>query len=266
MSTFTETPSMIQRDILGLYALEAKTEVFKLMRMPAYVLPTIGFPVVFYILFALCFRPPGIPDPSSMATYLIASYGAFGVIGAALFGFGVGVAVERGQGWLLLKRASPMPPLAYLVAKMIMSLLFGMVIVLSLCALGAAFGGVRLPISSWLGLIGTLALGSIPFSALGLALGFVCKPNSAPAVVNLIYLPASFASGLWIPINMLPGFLQSVALFLPPYHLGQLAAKYIGTDAGQPVLLHVSALLLTTAVSLIVAVIAYRRDEGATYG
>ena len=41
-----------------------------------------------------------------VATYLLATYATFGVIGAALFGFGVGVAVERGQGWMLLKRAS----------------------------------------------------------------------------------------------------------------------------------------------------------------
>ena len=48
------------------------------------------------------------------------------LIMAALFGFGVGVAVERGQGWLLLKRATPMPPLAYLLAKMATAVAFGL--------------------------------------------------------------------------------------------------------------------------------------------
>src|SRR5688500_3022950 len=93
------------------YALEAKYELLKVARMPGFAIPSIAFPVMFYSLFGLVFGGRGLGG-INMATYLVATYGAFGVIGAALFGFGVGVAVERGQGWLVLKRASPMPPLA----------------------------------------------------------------------------------------------------------------------------------------------------------
>jgi len=39
------------------------------------------------------------------------------MVGAALFGIGVGLAADLGAGWLDLKRASPMPPLAYVLAK-----------------------------------------------------------------------------------------------------------------------------------------------------
>ena len=78
-------------------------------------------------------------------TYMLATYGAFGVIGCALFGFGVGVAIERGQGWMRLKRVSPMPALAYFVAKIAMSASFATVIVAALFVLGATFGGVRMP-------------------------------------------------------------------------------------------------------------------------
>src|SRR5690606_23112871 len=102
-----------------------------------------------------------------MATYLLGSYGAFGVIGAALFGMGVSVAAERGQGWLMLKRATPMPPLAYFAGKGVMSILTGAVIVLLLATLAAGAGGVRLPASTWLLLFVTLSLGALPFCALG---------------------------------------------------------------------------------------------------
>ena len=86
------------------YALEAKYEFLKVLRMPGYAIPSIAFPAMFYLLFGVIFGRQNV-GAVSMSTYLIATYGAFGVIGASLFGFGVGVAIERGQGWLLLKRA-----------------------------------------------------------------------------------------------------------------------------------------------------------------
>jgi ABC-2 type transport system permease protein len=244
------------------YALEARYEFLKLWRMPAYALPTIAFPVMFYVLFALTFgggsRGTG---GTGMSTYLIATYGAFGVIGAALFGFGVGVAVERGQGWMTLKRATPMPPLACFAAKLLMAALFAAIIVLLLSVLGVMFGGVRLPASAWARLAATLVLGAIPFGALGLALGYVAGPNSAPAVANLVFLPMSFASGLAIPIELLPPFVRSAAQFLPPYHLGQLALAAIGASTAAPAWTHVLILAGFTALGAGVGLWGYRRDE-----
>jgi len=252
-------------NLFRLYAKEAKYELLKTIRMPAYAIPVIAFPVVFYALFGLSFRAPGT-DSNVMATYLIATYGAFGVIGAALFGFGVGVATERGQGWMLLKRATPMPPLAYFTAKAFSAATFGVVIVLSLFALGAGFGDVRLPAGDWVTLFSILVLGSAPFAAIGMALGFLCGPNSAPAVVNLVYLPSAFASGLWMPLSMLPGFFRALAPWLPPYHLGQLALKVVGMDEGVPAWQHVAALLAFTGMALVIAAVAYRRGGDKTYG
>ena len=40
-------------------------------------------------------------------------------------------------------------------------------------------------------------------------------------VINLIYLPISFASGLWIPLRALPDLVKQVAPWLPPYHVAQ---------------------------------------------
>ncbi len=167
-----------------------------------------------------------------MATYLIATYGAFGVIGASLFGFGVGVAIERGQGWMLLKRASPMPPMAFFAAKLAMCTIFAAAVFFVLAALGVTFGHVRMPSAVWLRLATTLVLGAIPFCALGLGLAYLVGPNSAPPIVNLIYLPMSFLSGLWIPFEVLPPAVKAIAPFLPAFHLGQLALGAIGAGAG----------------------------------
>jgi ABC-2 type transport system permease protein len=247
------------------YALEAKYEFLKLVRMPGYAIPSIAFPAMFYLLFGVMFGR-GTVGGLSMATYLIATYGAFGVIGASLFGFGVGVAIERGQGWMLLKRASPMPPMAFFAAKLVMCTIFAVAVFSVLAALGVTFGNVRMPPAVWLRLGTTLVLGAIPFCALGLGLAYILGPNSAPPIVNLIYLPMSFLSGLWIPFEVLPPVVKAIAPFLPAFHLGQLALGAIGAGAGLPAWSHVAALGGFTLIGLGLAFWGYRRDEDRTWG
>ena len=247
------------------YALEAWCELLKVLRLPAYTLPTLAFPALFYVMFSLALGGASMGGVSASA-YMLATYGTFGVIGAALFGFGVGIAVERGQGWLLLKRASPMPAGAYFAAKVFMATVFATLIVGCLFVLGALVNGVRLPAGTWASLGGVLVAGALPFCALGLAFGVWCGPNSAPAVVNLVYLPMAFGSGLWIPVHALPSFLADLAPWLPPFHLAQLSLKTLGGDLGWPAALHVAALAGVTVLSLVAAWFGYRRDDGKTYG
>jgi ABC-2 type transport system permease protein len=177
----------------------------------------------------------------------------------------VGVAIERGQGWMQVKRASPMPPFAYFASKIIMSLLFSLILIILMFTLGAAFGHVRMPLTMWLGLAGTLLVGVLPFAAMGLAVGYFAGPNSAPGLTNLIYLPMSFASGLWTPLEFMPKFVQHIAPFLPPYHLAQLALGQIGAGQGGN-LVHIEALIGFTLLFLGIAAIGYRRNEDKMYG
>ncbi|MFN2460555.1 MAG: ABC transporter permease [Candidatus Velthaea sp.] len=247
------------------YVLESRYEFVKLLRLPAYLVPTVAFPLMFYAFFGLMYGSRHI-GALTQATYLLASYGAFGIIGATLFGFGVSVAVERAQGWMLVKRASPMPPFAYFAAKIATSTAFGITIVLLMFALGALFGNVRLPASTWLAMGGSLVLGALPFAALGLAIGYLAGPNSAPAIVNIVYLPMSFLSGLWIPLVALPPLVQHIAPLLPAYHLAALALGTMGAGDGNPWWTHALALVGFTAVFLAGAAFGLRRDEGKLYG
>jgi ABC-2 type transport system permease protein len=247
------------------YLLEIKYEFLKALRMPQYSLPTILFPIVFYIFFGVVFGQRKTGD-IRMAEYLIATYGAFGVIGAALFGFGVSVAVERGQGWLEVKRTTPMPIGAYFVAKLAMAMIFSAILVLLLMTVAVLFGGVTLDPLKSIELLGVLVAGSITFCALGLALGFLAGPNSAAPIVNLIYLPMAFLSGLWVPIMFLPKGVQTMALWLPPYHFSQLALHVTGGSRGESVLGHIGAMIAAAVVFGAIAYLGYKRDEGKTYG
>ena len=245
---------------LGIFAQEARCEFLKLFRNRTFTLATIGFPVMFYVLFGLSNRG-NHEGGVAMAKYLLGGYACFGLVGAALFGIGVGLSTERGAGWLELKRTSPMPPMAYLVAKCITAQAFGLVIVALLTLLAIVFGGVQLSPREFATMLGVAFLGTIPFAALGLLIALVAPPQATAAIVNLVYLPMSFMSGLWIPLRMLPHWLQSVAPMLPTYHLSQLMLRVFGYQNQTSLASHVVGLCGFTLLMLGICWTVFQRAE-----
>ena len=249
--TSSAPPSAIRIVVLETYYM-----FLSLLRLPHFSLGTVGFPVLFYLLFGLSLGDGGGGVKAS--EYLLASYAVFGVVTAALFAFGVGVAAERASGWMLLKQAAPLPASAYLTARVITCIVFGAVIVALLAALGITAGGVRFGASQWLGLFASVMFGCVPFCLFGLALGYLLPATGAPGLVNLINLPLAFAGGLWLPYEMLPRLLQAIAPFVPQYHLGRLALGTVGL-VPDPVAPHIGALAVFTLIGFGAAVLAYRR-------
>ncbi|MBE1301947.1 MAG: ABC transporter permease [Alteromonadaceae bacterium] len=243
-----------------IYFLEAYFELVKTLRTPSFVLPSLLFPVMFYLFFGVLFSPPGASNTSA---YLLATYCTFGVMGPALFSFGAEVAVEKDRNMLALKQISPMPIFAYFNAKFITSAVFALIIILSLFTVAATLADVRLSTQQWLATMAVLLFGTLPFCALGLWLGLTLKAQSAPAVVNLIYLPMSFLSGLWIPLQLFPEFLQKMAFALPPYHLAQLTLKVQGLDDGHHWFIHLGALVFITGFCSIFAYLAFAKQSEA---
>ena len=213
-----------------------------LIRSPAFSLPSLLFPLMFYIFFGLVMIP-------GLSLWLLCTYATFGVMGAALFSFGVSIAVERGQGWLLLLRASPAPISGLIFGKAVAAMIFSLLILVSMSVLAVVFGDVRLETIQWLGLALVMMLGTIPFSLLGLSLGLLLSPNAAPAVINIIFLPLAFLSGLWIPTTQFPVILQTLAAWLPPYHLAELALIVTGAKTGT----WLPSLLILIAYSVVFA-------------
>ncbi|HEY2344304.1 MAG TPA: ABC transporter permease [Xanthomonadaceae bacterium] len=206
------------------YVLEAKCEFLRVLRTPSAAVPTLMFPPLFYLLFGILLNRGN----AGAAHYLFATYSVFGLMAPSLFSFGVAVAIERERGWLALKRVAPMPPGAYLLAKMVMAMLFGLIIFSVLGVMAFTLGGVRMPVGQWFELGSIALLGVMPFCAMGLMIGSKANANAAPAFVNLIYLPMAFLSGLWMPLTMLPKFIGQIAPIWPAYHLSQLALMVVG--------------------------------------
>jgi len=108
-------------------------------------------------------------------------------------------------------------------------------------------------------------LGSIPFAALGFAIGYSVNSSAAPGVANLIYLPLSFASGLFVPLQSMPELVQQVAPYLPTYHFGQLAWGAAGAPA-ESTLVSVAWLAGYAAVFLFIAGRGYYAEEQRKFG
>jgi ABC-2 type transport system permease protein len=259
--TLPAAPSSFGRT-LRIFLTEIRYEFVRALRTRTYSLSVLGFPIMFYTLFGLMLNRNVIEHGTQYSKYLLGGYAVFGVVGAALFGIGVGVAADLSAGWLELKRASPMPPIAYLLSKCVTAMAFGAIIVTILSLMGLTLGHVHLTGVEYARMLGLTLLGAMPFTAMGLALGLVVPFNSAPGVTNLIYLPMSFLGGLWIPIHVLPTVVQKVAPVLPTYHLAQLMLGIFGyADTQQSVLSHWNGLLGFTCLMLGIAWIAFRRRE-----
>lgn len=243
MNATTATPAS-SHSTLRSYALEAWYEWRRLLRTPSYVIPTLLFPALFYVLFGVVLNK----GSGDAARYLLATYGVFGAMGAGLFGFGVTVAMEREQGLLVYKRALPMPPGAYLAAKMVTAVLFASAIFVLLAVLAATLGGVSLPAGQWLLLALVSALGVLPFCAIGLFVGTLVGGQGAPAVINMLFLPMAFLSGLWLPLKLLPTWISGMAPVWPAHHHAQIALKVIGMDGGGALAVHIGVLVGITAL------------------
>ncbi len=255
MNTLIQTPAPSHPSLVGVYLREARYECLRLLRTPSFALPTMIFPLMFYLLFGVLLHH-GNPGASQ---YLMASYSAFGVMGPGLFGFGVSLALDRERGLLTLKRALPVPAGAPLVAKMVMAMVFAVCIGVLLILAGRLLGGVPLTLAQMGTLLLVDVLGVLPFCALGLLIGTLVSGSGAPAVVNMVYLPLALLSGLWLPLSMLPPFFAQIAPLWPAWHLAQLALKVVGQDGGHALWLHVSVLGAVTVACFALAQRRLRR-------
>lgn len=240
--------------LFGAYATEACSELLRYLREPAFLVPIMLFPAVFYAMFGIVLAG-GNGDASR---YLLASYSTFGVMAPGLFGFGVSLALERGGGLLELKRAMPMPPGAYLLGKLLMAVLVAAAVGVLLLALAMVLAKVPLAPGQVAMLLLTDVLGVVPFCALGLLVGTWIKGQGAPGLLNLLYLPMAFLSGLWFPLQMMPAFLRDLAPIWPSYHLNELALAAVGMGRS-PLLSHVLVLALFAITCLLLAARRLRR-------
>jgi ABC-2 type transport system permease protein len=125
-------------------------------------------------------------------------------------------------------------------------------------------GGILIDPKVLLTMTVRLLLGAPAFMFLGCAIAYVAGPSAASAVLNLVYIPLAFASGLFIPLAQLPTAFQQVAPYLFTYHYARLAWSAVGVES-DAVLQNLAWLGAYAAVFLLLALSAFHREETRAY-
>ena len=238
---------------LKAYFTEAKYESLRMLRSPSFGAIFLSLPVLLYLLFAAVIYGHALQSDPKASIAVFTGFSVFGVMGPAMFGFGVNVAIEREQGLLRFKRAIPAPAGAYVTAKMLMAILFATIIMISM-GLAALFVAHVATTPSRIASIAAInVIGAVPFCAIGLLIGTIVKGAAAPGFTNLVYLPMLYLSGLFFP---LPKALAAVAPIWPAYHLNQLVLGAAGVLPSTAAGMH---LMVLVGVTVLFAWVALRR-------
>jgi ABC-2 type transport system permease protein len=230
----------------------------ELLRIPAFAVPTMLFPAMFFVLFGL----PYGRQSAEIANAVMCSFVAFAVIGVTLFQFGVGIAVERGRPWERYVRTLPVSMDTRMAARVAVAMLFGLGAAGLVALVARVFTPVSFSLTQWLELAIYCAIGAIPFVLIGIAIAYWVPPRAALPVTNIVYLLCSFAGGLWIPPQELP---HAVAV-ISPYLVTRQYGNLLWSIANGANLLQALLVLAIYAVAFsAIAAIGYRRDERVRY-
>lgn len=244
---------------------QTRFQLLTRLRIPAFSVLSLGMPVMFYALFNAIYggtKQNGVTG----SEFILVSYSTYAVANVMVYNFGIGIANERGRKLDLLQRAMPLPPVVAAVAQVFAALLFAFIALLILFAFAFLVGSVRLGAGTWLDLLWRLLIGSFPMIGLGMAIGYGVGANTAPAVVNVVYLPMAFLSGIFFPLKLMPDFIQRIGHTLPTYHYAELGWNVLGGGvADETVTTALLWLAGWTVVLLALAVRIYRLDESRKF-
>eukprot|EP01034_Spumella_vulgaris_P024891 gene24891-31283_t len=241
------------------YAFEIRLELIRLLRSPAFVLPVLLLPVVFYLLFAFAVAGEMVAKDPDAGRYMFAGFSLMAVTMAALFATCPLLAQEREQGLLTLKRAQPAPPGAWLAGKLVAGVMCGVLAYLPILIVAASTGQAHLSGSQLTAMSAVLVAGTIPFCALGVMLGSLVSGTAAPAYANLVYLPGLYLSGVFFPREQLPPLVRAISDWLPLTNAVELVRPLFMDQWPLQPLRHGLVLVATTVVAFWLALALTRR-------
>jgi ABC-2 type transport system permease protein len=199
-------------------------EVGRLLRSWKFLAITVGFPVIFYMLFLGDHTAGKVVDGTvPWRIYLMVAMCSFGALVAALNAAGTRLSMERASGWARQLRITPIPAWSYVGTKIVASMLVVLPVIVLVEAVGFGFGDVRLAATTWMELTVLLWATSFPFAVLGVFIGFLVTTEAAFPVVTGLMFVLGYFGGLFTPVDQMPGLLQFVAHLMPSYHQVSLA-------------------------------------------
>ena len=138
---------------------------------------------------------------------------------------------------------------------------------LILFTFAALAGGVHMEAGMWLDLIVPSVARRAALHRAGLRRRLPGQPQRGGADhLNIVFLILSFASGLFLPVSMLPPFVQQLAPYLPTNRFGQLVWNAVGAQTHDSLGSNVLWLGGYGLVFVVIAVRAYGREEKKSFG
>jgi ABC-2 type transport system permease protein len=192
---------------------------------------TFFLPILFLVLLGSVYGDERIEGIRG-ATYLVAGLLGYGVVATAFAGLAITLVVRREAGVLKRVRGTPLPTSVYLAAAIASTLAVIALQVVAQVFVGRFLLDARWPASP-ASFVLALLLGAVTFAALGLAVTTVVRSaEGSSAVVNAIYLPLTFISGVFFSTETLPGFLQALAAVSPLTYLLELLRRVFVDGSG----------------------------------
>lgn len=179
---------------------------------------TFVFPLMFLVIFASLDKGAHINSLGGIPydDFFVPGILAYGVIATTYVNMAISTAILRDQGVLKRMQGTPLPPWAYVAARIGSTVLIVLAMTVLTLGLGAIAYGVHIRLSTLPGVILTLVLGTSVFTALGIGITrFIPNAEAAPVIINLTILPLTFISSIWFPPTGMPRALIDVAKFFP---------------------------------------------------
>lgn len=216
---------------MRLFARELRTQQRLFWRSRESAFFTFALPLVLLILLGTAYGDEEV-DGVRASTFLLAGFLGYGIVATAFAGLAISIVVRRESGVLKRVRGTPLPSGVYLGA-----LIASTLAVMALETIAQLLVGRFLLDAGWptspLSFALTIVLGVAAFAALGLAVtGFVKSSEGSSAIVNAIYLPMIFISGVFFSRDTMPGFLQAIADVLPLTYLLELLREVFVAGGG----------------------------------
>lgn len=242
-------------------------------RNPRAIVFAILFPVVFLLLFNSIFASEGGDVTVNGVTVPIKTYFTAGLMAYAIMlncysTLLISLTTQRESGQLKRYRGTPVPSWTFIASLVLRSMALVAVMVVIILVIGAAAYGVDVTGTAIVGLVVYAVLGTATMCALGIGLSaFAPNADAAGVIGPFSAVVLSFISGVFIPIDQLPNWLEDVGRVFPLYHLSAGMQTALGTSSGTGLNGNdVLALAVWAAAGLIVAVRRFRWEPQTARG
>jgi ABC-2 type transport system permease protein len=201
-------------------------------------------------------------DPSASVAS-VAQLGTFAVMSACLFTLGAGVAEDRALAFDPYVRTLPADAGPRLAGRIVVAVLFCLTAQIPVVGLAAFLTQASVTPGQLFGGIGMIPVVAVPFTMLGLAIGYTLSAKAAIAVTQATLFPLAFAGGLFAPPEIFPAWLDGLSQALPSRAARDMVVQVTtGVEGGASAPYVLAA---WTVLFGVLAVVAYRRDEGRRF-